>query len=511
MTADPQAQNIANIQQELATRQLCRRRMLPFVHRNVKGYEAGWIHQEICEKLEKFEQDIKDRKSPRLMLFMPPRHGKSELASTQFPAWFLGRNPEKEVISCSYSSSLAMSFSRKVRELLRDKKYQGVFPDTALAKDSQSTENWITTTGGGYLAAGVGGPITGRGAHALIIDDPVKNRVEAESPTEREKVWDWYSSTAYTRLAPGGGVLLILTRWHTDDLAGRLLSEMRNNRGDKWEIIVYPAIAVHDEKYRRSGEALHPARYNEDALEKIKGALTPRDWGALYQQNPSTEEGAILKRDSWNRWESDKPPKCQYVIQSYDTAYGKSESSDFTVITTWGLFQPEGDYSHHTLNQEAHGGETHFDGTETHIILLDAVRGRYPFPELKDRAYMLHSYWKPDSIIVEAKAAGQPLIQEMRKMGIPVQGFSPSRGNDKMTRVHSVSDLFSSGYVWAPRNTWANDLIEECHKFPSGKHDDQVDSTTQALLRFRQGGFVRLATDEMEEFSQRPKRRRVYY
>jgi predicted phage terminase large subunit-like protein len=475
----------------------------------VKDYEAGWIHHEICQKLEKFEKDIIEKKSPRLMLFMPPRHGKSELASTQFPAWFLGRNPNKEIISCSYSATLAMSFSRKVRQLLRDPRYQSIFPNTELGKDSQSTENWLTTEGGGYLASGVGGPITGRGAHALIIDDPVKNRAEAESASERERVWDWYSSTAYTRLAPGGGVLLILTRWHTDDLAGRLLAEMKAGRGDDWEIVVYPATAVHDEKYRKVGEALHPERYDKKSLAMIKEALTPRDWGALYQQDPSTEEGAILKRTLWNRWEDERPPTCEYVIQSYDTAYGQSESSDFTVITTWGLFKPDGNYSRHTLC-EAHGPDPMFNGDATHIILLDAVKGRYPFPELKDRAYMLNAFWKPESIVVEAKAAGLPLIQEMRKMGIPVQPFTPSRGNDKMARVHSISDLFASGYVWAPRTAWADDLIEECHKFPAGKHDDQVDSTTQALMRFRQGGFIQLMTDDnFEEF--KPRRRMAYY
>tara|TARA_R110000803_G_scaffold79057_1_gene144438 strand:+ start:3959 stop:5485 length:1527 start_codon:yes stop_codon:yes gene_type:complete len=504
--------DIADIKQELAKRQLCRNRVLPFVHRNVKDYEAGWIHQEICQKLEQFEKDVVAKKSPRLMLFMPPRHGKSELASTQFPAWFLGRNPTKEIISCSYSASLAMSFSRKVRELLRDPSYQSVFPKTILGKDSQSTENWLTTEGGGFLAAGVGGPITGRGAHCLIIDDPVKNRIDAESATEREKVWDWYSSTAYTRLAPGGGVLLILTRWHTDDLAGRLLNEMSHNRGDDWDIIVYPAVAVHDEEYRNIGDPLHPQRYDKEALSKIKGALTARDWGALYQQNPSTEEGAILKRDLWNRWEDSVPPECDYIIQSYDTAYGQSETSDFSVITTWGLFKPEGHMALHSLNYEAHGEHAQFSGESTHIILLDAVRGRFPFPELKERAHMLYNYWKPDSIIVEAKASGQPLMQEMRRMGIPVQGFSPSRGNDKMARVHSVSDLFTSGYVWAPRNEWADDLVEELHRFPAGKHDDQVDSTTQALMRFRQGGFITLATDDLwDEDVSTSRTRRTYY
>ena len=504
--------NVTHIERELANRALCRKRLLPFVLRNVKDYEPGWIHQEICEKLEKFEQDIIDKKSPRLMLFMPPRHGKSELASTQFPAWFLGRHPEKEVISCSYASGLALNFSRKVRELLRQPKYHAVFPETILTKDSQSTEHWETTENGGYLAAGVGGPITGHGADCLIIDDPVKNRADAESPTERNRVWDWYSSTAYTRLMPGGGVLLILTRWHTDDLAGRILYEMQHG-GEEWEIIVYPAIAVHDEKYRKEGEALHPERYDIKALQRIKKSVTKRDWGALYQQNPTTEEGAILKRTYWNRWTRKEPPKCEYLLQSYDTAYSKNESADFSVITTWGLFYPEGNYGEHEL-AEGFEGEKFFSGDEAHLILLDAVKGRWSFPELKDQAFRLYMYWKPDAVLIEGRATGTPLAHEMRRSGIPVQTYTPARGsvnspNNKITRVHAVADVFASGVMWAPRTEWADDLVEECHRFPNGKYDDQVDSTVQAITRFRQGGFVRLITDDDVEYT--PRKRRAYY
>ena len=393
---NPTPQQLAEIKQRLATRALCRRRLLPFVLNNVKGYEPGWIHKEICQKLEKFEQDVIDKKSPRLMLFMPPRHGKSELASTQFPGWFLGRNPDKEVIATSYASTLALSFSRKVRELIRSPGYNTLFPKTKLVKDSQSTENWLTTEGGGYLAAGVGGPITGKGADALIIDDPVKNRADAESATERQRVWDWYSSTAYTRLMPGGGVLLILTRWHQDDLAGRLLYEMQHG-GDKWDIIVYPAIAVHKERYREEGEPLNPERYDLEALARIKGALTKRDWGALYQQSPSTEEGSIIKRQDWNRWLDEEPPNCTYIIQSLDTAFDNKSTADYSVITTWGLFYPQGRYPDAELQLTNYDDDHQFDGTDAHLILLDVVRERYSFTELKREAFRLQQHWKPDA------------------------------------------------------------------------------------------------------------------
>jgi predicted phage terminase large subunit-like protein len=306
---------------------------------------------------------------------------------------------------------------------------------------------------------------------------------------------------------PGGGVLLILTRWHTDDLAGRLLYEMQHG-GEEWEIVVYPAIAVHDEKYRKEGEALHPDRYDLKARQRIKKATTSRDWGALYQQQPSTEEGAIIKRSQWNRWTSKEPPKCEYVIQSYDTAYSKNETADYSVITTWGLFYPEGNYSTHEM-AEGFESEVMYNGDEAHMILLDAVKGRWSFPELKDKAYQLYNYWKPDSTIIEGRATGLPLAHEMRKSGIPVQTYTPARGNDKLTRVHSVTDVFASGYMWAPKTEWADDLIEECHGFPSVKFDDQVDSTVQAILRFRQGGFIRLITDDDVEFT--PRARRAYY
>ena len=271
---------------ELMRRELCRRRLLPFVERFNDQYEAGWVHKDICARLEQFSKDVAERKSPRLMLFMPPRHGKSELASKTFPGWHLGRHPDHEVISCSYTGDLAMDFSRKVRELLRDQRYHQVFKDTKLDKDSQSAQRWNTTNRGGYVAAGVGGPITGRGAHVLIIDDPIKNRDDAESETNRSSIWNWYTSTAYTRLAPGGGVLIILTRWHDDDLAGRLLTKMKENEGDEWDVIQYPALATEDEPFRKKDEALHPERYDETALLRIKRAVGPRDWSALYQQNP---------------------------------------------------------------------------------------------------------------------------------------------------------------------------------------------------------------------------------
>ena len=279
---------------ELALRILTRKRLLPFVERFNPDYNAGWVHKDICRRLEQFSRDVEAKKSPRLMLFMPPRHGKSTLASIAFPAWHLGRHPNHEFISCSYSGSLAMGFSRKVRSLLRDPSYKTAFK-TRLDPDSQSAEAWLTTNGGGYVAAGVGGGITGKGAHVLVIDDPVKNREDAESQNNREANWDWYTSTAYTRLAPGGGVLVILTRWHDDDLAGKLLRATTEG-GDEWTVVKYPAMAEEDEEFRKTGEPLHPARYDIDSLQRIQRAVGPRDWSALYQQNPVADDGDYFSR-----------------------------------------------------------------------------------------------------------------------------------------------------------------------------------------------------------------------
>ena len=299
--------------QEFARRILARKHLLPFVSRFVNDYQAGWVHKDICSRLEKFSQDVKDGKSPRLMLFVPPRHGKSEIASIRFPGWHLGHNPTHEIMVCSYSASLSMGFSRKVREMLRDKSYQNVFNDTKLHKDSQSVESWLTTLGGGYMAAGVGGAITGKGAHILLVDDPIKNFEEADSVVTRESIWNWWTTTAYTRLAPGGGILVIQTRWHQDDLSGRLITQMEDairagetSAGetyyDNWEIIRYPAIADADEPYRKAGEALHPDRYPVEALQRIKASVNPRDWAALYQQTPTLDEGAYFRRDFFRYW-----------------------------------------------------------------------------------------------------------------------------------------------------------------------------------------------------------------
>ena len=444
---------------ELALRALARKRMLPFVERFDPNYQAGWVHKDICQRLETFSNDVFDRKSPRLMLFMPPRHGKSTLASVAFPAWHLGRNPEHEFISCSYSGSLAMSFSRKVRHQLREPNYKNVFNGAILDPTSQSVESWLTTKGGGYVAAGVGGGITGKGAHVLVIDDPVKNREDAESEYNREAVWDWYTSTAYTRLAPGGGILIILTRWHDDDLAGRLLQAAADG-ADEWEVVKYPAIAEHDEEFRKEGEALHPDRYGASSLDKIRKAIGPRDWSALYQQNPVADEGDYFNRDMINYYdEADVDYHELKYYCAWDLAIGQRERNDYSV----GLVVGVDEYDK--------------------LYIVDCVRGRWDGFELVEQILDLYETWRPGVVGIEKShiemALGPFLEKRVRERKLHEAYFRDLKTGrrDKEARARAIQGRMQQGMVYFPRDPiWVGPLVAELLRFPNGVHDDQVDA-----------------------------------
>lgn len=330
--------------------------------------------------------------------------------------------------------------------------------------------------------------MTGKGADLLIIDDPHSEQeaaLAAGNPEIYQKVYEWYTSGPRQRLQPGGAIVIVMTRWGEADLTGRVLQDaMKREKGEDWELIELPAIMP-------SGNPLWPEFWSIDELEALKEELPVGKWNAQYQQKPTGEEGALVKREWWKIWEKERPPSCEYVIQSWDTAFTKSERSDFSACTVWGVFH---------LNE---------DPKDVNVILLEAYQERLEFPELKEKAFEMYNIWEPDTCIIEAKAAGSPLIFELRRMGVPVQEYTPVRGNDKFVRINSVTDLFRSGKVWAPDTRWAHELIEQMAAFPNAAHDDLVDSSTQALIRFRQGGFLRLNTDEEED--QVYRRKVAYY
>lgn len=455
----------------------------------VKMMWPGFVHGRHHALMAKTFEDIAAGKIKRAIINMPPRHTKSEFASYLLPSWFLGKFPQKKIIQCSNTGELAVGFGRKVRNLVDSEAYAKVFPDVALRHDSKAAGRWATNKSGEYFAIGVGGTVTGKGADLLIIDDPHSEQeaaLAAGNPEVYDKVYEWYTSGPRQRLQPGGSIVIVMTRWAERDLTGRVLADaLAREKGEHWELIELPAIMP-------SGKPLWPEFWSIEELEALKDELPPAKWNAQYQQSPTGEEGAIIKREWWNEWKDDKPPPCAFIIQSWDTAFTKSERSDPSACTTWGVF-----YKDENIN-------------DPNLILLDAFQKRMEFPELKERAFNHYKEWEPDAFIVEAKASGLPLIFELRQMGIPVSEYSPSRGNDKFVRLNSVSDLFSSGKVWAPDTRWAHEVIEQMAAFPNAAHDDLVDSSTQALIRFRQGGFLRLASDEQEEL-RTFRRKHSYY
>ena len=441
-----------------------------FICRKEKEKSKWGHHQIIAGEFTK----VATEKKGRLIINMPPRHTKSEFASVYFPAWIIGKYPKMKIMQVSHNTELAVRFGSKVRNIIDSPEYKQIFGDVKLREDSKAKGRWETNQGGEYYAAGVGASITGRGADLLIIDDPHTEQ-DSMSDIAMERAYDWYTSGPRQRLQPGGSILLVMTRWAEDDLTGRLLKAQTEPKADKWRQISFPAILD-------SGNPVWPEYWELEELEKIKSSIPIRNWSAQYMQNPTSEEGAILKREWWQAWKG-HIPNLMHVIQSYDTAFSKKETADYSAITTWGIFFPE-------------------EGGSPHMILLDAIRGKFDFPELKAVALAQNKYWEPETIIIEQKASGEPLTQEFRRMGIPVIPFVPARGNDKYTRVNSCAPIFESGQVWYPfGEKFADEVIDECASFPHGANDDYVDSTTQAVLRYRQGNFIELYSDynDLEE------------
>ena len=451
---------------------------MDFVKHVWPDFIEGKHHKKIADKFDKLAQG----KIKRLIINMPPRHTKSEFGSYLLPAWMVGRNPKLKIIQSTNTTELSVRFGRKAKALMDSPEYKSVFK-TRLNPDSQAAGKWETEQGGEYYADGVGSAITGRGADLLIIDDPHTEQ-DAMNNQALERTYEWYTSGPRQRLQPGGSIVVIMTRWNEKDLTGRLLNAQKGIKSDQWEIVEFPAILP-------SGKPVWPEYWNLKDLESVKASIPLSKWNAQYMQNPTSEEGALIKREWWRDWQEEDMPPLQHIIQSYDTAFMKKETADYSAITTWGVFQE---------NEDA----------PPSLILVDALKGRYEFPELRRIALEQYGYWNPETVIIESKASGLPLTYELRKMGIPVINFSPSRGNDKHTRVNAVSPLFESGLIWAPKDMdFAQEVIEECAAFPYGDHDDLVDSMTQAVMRFRQGGLIRHPEDYEED--KMPPQQRTYY
>jgi len=446
-----------------------------------EGDPKKWGHHQIIAN--EFTEVAKNKKG-RLVINMPPRHTKSEFASVYFPAWIIGRFPKMKIMQVSHNTELAVRFGSKVRNIIDSPDYKQIFGDVKLREDSKAKGRWETNHGGEYYAAGVGASITGRGADLLIIDDPHTEQ-DSMSDSAMERAYDWYTSGPRQRLQPGGSILVVMTRWAEDDLTGRLLKAQTEPKADTWKQVSFPAILP-------SGNPVWPEYWELEELEKIKASVPIRNWSAQYMQEPTSDEGAILKREWWQAWKGDSIPNLSHVIQSYDTAFSKKETADYSAITTWGVFYPE-------------------EGGPAHMILLDAMKGKFDFPELKVVALDAYKYWEPETIVIEQKASGEPLTQEFRRMGIPVVPFTPSKGNDKHTRVNACAPLFESGQMWYPHGEkFAEDVIDECAAFPHGQYDDYVDSTTQAVLRYRQGHFIELYSDHVDNEDLPPKEYKYY-
>jgi predicted phage terminase large subunit-like protein len=470
----------------------CRNDLIAFCQHMQADYKVGKHHRILSNLL----MEIAAGKKDRVCVNIPPRHGKSQLVSIYFPAWFLGKFPNKKVMMVSHTTDLAVDFGRKVRNIVDSDAYKQIFPTVTLAADSKSAGRWNTNVGGEYYACGIGSSIAGRGADLLLVDDPHSEQDVINGNFDVfDKAYEWFTYGARTRLMPQGKVAIIQTRWHLDDLTGRVVKDMAMNTGsDQYEVVEFPAIIdTIDKTGAPTQKALWPEFYDLPALLRTKASMPLFQWNAQYQQNPTSEEASVVKREWWKVWTKEDPPRCDYLIMSLDAAAEAHNRADFTALTTWGVFN----------NEEAGA---------YHIILLNSIKRRMEFPELKALALEEYKEWEPDAFIVEKKSNGVPLFQELRRQGIPLQEYTPHRGSgDKLARLNSVADIVMSGLVWVPETRWAEELVEEIAGFPFSSHDDLVDSTVMALMRFRQGGFIRLPTDEPDDIRYFKSRKGGYY
>lgn len=490
--------------------------LIEFCKHMQPDYIVGRHHRHLANLLMAIAAGNKDR----VCVNMPPRHGKSQLVSIYFPAWFIGKYPDKKILMVSHTSDLAVDFGRKIRNIIDSDRYREIFPTVTLAADSKSAGRWNTNMGGEFYACGVGSALAGRGADLLLVDDPHNEQDILNGNYEIfNRAYEWFTFGARTRLMPGGRVAIVQTRWHLDDLTGRVTRDMtQNDQADQYEIVEFPAILSlpsPDDPKKEIEKPLWPEFFDLDALLRTKASMPLFQWNAQYQQNPTAEEASVIKREWWKSWTKETPPKCEYIILSLDSAAETNNRADFTALTTWGVFLNE---EGNDANKYDSDGNPIFNPNsknrepEYNVILLNSIKKRLEFPELKDLALREWKEWEPDTFIVEKKSSGVALYQELRRIGIPVSEFTPHRGSgDKLARLNSISDIVRSGLVWMPQTRWAEEVIEEIAAFPFSSHDDLVDSTVMALMRFRQGGFIRLPSDEPEEIQYFKSHRRGGY
>lgn len=474
---------------------------LAFIAAIDPAYKFGTHLKRLGSLLMQVETGAKDR----IAVSMAPRFGKSQMISIYYPAWYLGRNPDHKVILASHTSDLAVDMARKVRNLMQSELYQSIFAGVKIAADAKAAGKWNTTKGGEVFAIGVGGALAGRGADLAIIDDPLSEQdIKSGNTDSLDTVYEWFRAGLRTRLMPGGKIAILHTRWHQRDLIGRLTKDAAlNPDADQYEIFEFPAIleshnpAADPDHADYDPEApsviqksLWPEQWSLEHLLRTKASMPAWQWSAQYQQQPTSQEAAIIKRDDIQWWTKQNPPEVDYTVQSWDTALTTKERSDYSTCHTWGVWKDE-------------------DGVDN-VILLNRVKGKYEFPELKKTALAQAKDWEPDSLIVEAKASGQPLIDELRRSGLYVQDFSPGKGQDKIARVNAISDMFSSKQVWFPETWWASEVVDELLAFPNAEHDDDVDACSLALMRIRKGGLLRLNTDTVDNNDYVPRRGGYY-
>jgi predicted phage terminase large subunit-like protein len=479
---------------------LARNDFLAFIGLIDAQYKFGAHLKRLGALLMDIEAGAKDR----IAVSVAPRFGKSQMISIYYPAWYLGKHPEHKLIMASHTSDLAVDMARKVRNLMQTEAYRQVFPGVQIAADAKAAGKWNTTKGGEVFAVGVGGAIAGRGADLVVVDDPISEQdIKSGSTDSLDTVYEWFRAGLRTRLMPGGRVAILHTRWHQRDLIGRLIKDgAMNPDADQYEVFEFPAILTtrnpnYDPDNPESLEpptiekSLWPEQWSLESLLRTKASMPAWQWNAQYMQSPTSQEAALIKRDDIRWWERETPPNCDFIVQAWDTAMTTKERSDYSVCQTWGVWTTE--------------------ENQTNVIILNSVRGKYEFPELKRVALQQVKDWEPDTLIVETKASGQPLVDELRRSGIFVQEFSPGKGQDKLARVNAITDMFFSGQVWFPETRWATEVVEELLAFPSGEHDDQVDALTLALRRIRSGGLMRLNSDYEEPTILAAPRRAAYY